>query len=233
MLKSKPFIIGSVAVFAVAEAIMGYFIQKVSGIDYAVLTLSSVFLACAFCALWFNKSFNWIFTFTALCFTVFADLFLTDLIRYEYKQSIAMVFFTCVQICYFLRIYFNQTDKRQKIIHVSVRAGLSVFAIVLTAVVLKENANFLSLISMFYFANLAANIVFSFMQFKLNPLFPIGLTLFSFCDILIGLEMLDNFMTIPETSFINKINDVQINLAWAFYVPSQTLISLSSIKYKN
>ena len=103
------------------------------------------------------------------------------------------------------------------------------FARVLTAVVLKENANFLSLISMFYFANLAANIVFSFMQFKLNPLFPIGLTLFSFCDILIGLEMLDNFMTIPETSFINKINDVQINLAWAFYVPSQTLISLSSI----
>ena len=138
------------------------------------------------------------------------------------------IYFTC----YFLRIFINQT-KKEKIVHLSIRIPVFLFAVILTAIVLKENTNFLSLISLFYYANLLVNVVFAFIKFKKAPLLAIGLLLFSLCDVFVGLSRIDGFMHIPDGSLIYQIKNVPLNMAWLFYVPSQTVLALSTIKNTN
>ena len=140
-----------------------------------------------------------------------------------------MCFFVGTQTCYFIRLFINQT-KKERLIHIIVRLCFSAFAVILTALVLKENTNFLSLISLFYYANLIVNIVFAFIQVKVSPIFAIGLLLFSFCDIFVGLSLIGDFISLSQNSIIHQINAIPLNMAWLFYVPSQTLLALSTIK---
>ena len=225
MHKNKNFKIISLAIFFVAEIILGIFIQKTSGTAYGITTLSSVVLSCAVVGIFYRRTDLHLLTLIALITTVCADFFLCGLIEFENDRVVAMVFFCVTQICYFLRIYANQKYTSVKRLHLIFRITLPAVAIIVTLIVLKENANSLAIISMFYFANLVLNVVYSFIQFKIAPLFAIGLLLFSFCDVLIGLNVLGEFMTIPDGSLIQKINDVNVNLAWVFYVPSQSLIA--------
>ncbi len=220
-----PFIIA----FCVIEGVLGYFIQINSGKTYSVLSISSIVLAFLFCLLLFKKDTSHILTIFALFFTVCADFLLCGLVDFTFIKELAMCFFVGTQACYFLRLFSNQTIKQRKI-HLIIRICFSAFAIFLTAIILKENTNFLSLISLFYYANLLLNVIFSFIQFKLSPLFAIGLLLFSFCDVFVGLGMIENFISIPDGSIIKTINSIELNMAWLFYVPSQTLLSLSTIK---
>ena len=44
--------------------------------------------------------------------------------------------------------------------------------------------------------------------------------------------MMDSYISVSTQSFIYKLLDVDFNLAWVFYVPSQTLIGLSLAKFK-
>ena len=88
-------------------------------------------------------------------------------------------------------------------------------------------ADAVAIVSMFYYANLLVNIVFAFCQPHVTRLLAIGLTLFILCDTLIGLSCLDAYVAISEDSFIWKLIHPGFDLAWAFYLPSQTLIALS------
>ena len=225
MQKSNIFTYSFLAAFIAAEIVLGYFIQKVSGVTYSILTLVSVVIACAFVGVFYKRNFSCTLTLIALINTVIADFFLCGLIDFENIRVVAMIFFCVTQICYFLRLYNNQKFTREKRLHLLLRVILSITVIVVTLLVLKENANALAVISTFYFTNLLLNIVYAFIQIKNAPLFAIGLLLFSLCDVLIGLNVLDEFLPIPDGSLIQKINDVDINLAWVFYVPSQTLIA--------
>ncbi len=81
---------------------------------------------------------------------------------------------------------------------------------------------------MLYYANLLTNIVFAFRNFKTAPTFAIGLLLFAFCDLLVGFTMLDLYLPVTESSIVYKLTHCDLNLIWVFYVPSQTLIALSS-----
>ncbi len=230
LLKAKnltPFII----VFCLIEGVLGFFIQKLNGTLYSSVSFSSIILAFLFCFLLLKREFYHIITVFALFFTVCADFLLCGLVDFPFIKELAMCFFVGTQTCYFLRLYFNQQQK-QRTIHVIVRVVFSVFALTLTAIVLKENTNFLSLISLFYYANLIVNVVFAFIQVKRSPLLAIGLLLFALCDVFVGLGMIENFITIPDGSIIQRINNINLNMAWLFYVPSQTLLALSTIKSK-
>lgn len=222
-----PFIIG----FCIIEGVLGYFIQTTSNVLYSIFSISSIILAFLFCLFLFQKDLAHKLTVFALLFTLFADFFLCGLVDFPLIRELAMCFFVGAQTCYFLRILSFQTKKERKI-HIIVRIIFSLFAVILTAIVLKENTNFLSLISLFYYANLIINVIFSFIQFKIYPLFAIGLLLFSCCDVFVGLNMLEDFIFIPDGSIIHLINDIDLNMAWLFYVPSQTLLALSTIKWK-
>ncbi len=89
----------------------------------------------------------------------------------------------------------------------------------------------LSLVSLFYYANLLVNIVVAFIQMKRSPLFAIGLLLFLMCDTVIGLNvMAELYIPSFSESGLYAVLNPEFNLAWAFYVPSQTIITLSLIE---
>ena len=161
--------------------------------------------------------------------TVLADLFLV--VIKPMMQLHAMIFFSLTQICYFIIIYLNQENTNKKVIHLIIRITITGISLLATVLVLKENTDALSLISLFYYANLISNIIFSFTINEINIIFSIGLILFACCDLLIGLNiMASSYLPIEEGTLLYFLAHPGFNLAWIFYVPSQVLLSLYSLK---
>lgn len=217
------------SIFVIIEITFSILIQITSGDINTILSFSTIVLACIFPLLFMNRNRNYIYTQIGLVCTVCADLFLV-VIEPMY-QIPAMCFFSITQICYFLRIYFNQPSNKQKLIHLLIRIIMIVLVLSITTIVLKDKTDFLSIISMFYYTNLIMNIIFATIQYKKSLLFPIGLLLFACCDLLIGLDVLDSlYLEIKEGTFLSFLCNPGFNLAWVFYVPSQMFIALSMVE---
>lgn len=166
----------------------------------------------------------------ALFFTVISDVFLV--LVQPRIQWLAMTTFSICQLLYFALILSRVNAKNLKW-HAIVRVIVVVSVIVVTACVLREKTDYLSLISMFYFSNLICNVVEAFIQIKINPIFAIGFLFFLFCDFFVGLNSaVGVYIFVSESSFIYKLAFPPINLAWLFYIPSQTLITLSMFDFK-
>ena len=226
MLNSKKSYLVATVIFAVAQIILSIFIQKTTGTTYGILTVGAIALCFLFVLINYDRSFVSKITIFAMSMTLIADFFLSGLVNFEGTQIIAMCFFCIVQGCYFIRVFHNQT-RLQRLIHLIVKVLATITALILTIIVLGENTNALALIAVFYFSQLIVNIIYAFIQIKISVLLPIGLLLFAFCDIFIGLDVLSTMMTIPDGSIIDQINNIGVNLAWVFYLPSQALLAIS------
>lgn len=167
----------------------------------------------------------------AMAFTLVSDVFLVLIYHNTgsiVDQSIGMTTFSLAQLSYFVYIYLNSSDKKLKLIHCLVRVGACVFLIALTLIVLKDNVNYLAIITMFYFANLLLNAIFSFIIRPKNLALAIGFIFFICCDIFVAALAVEGlFITISEQSILYWFAHPPINFAWLFYTISQTLISLS------
>ena len=226
MLNTKKSYIVATTLFVVAQIILSVFIQLTRDVTYGILTVSSVSLACIFVLVNYKRK-GWFLLALAFINTVIADTFLSGLALLDFNQIIAMCFFIVVQSCYFLILYTNHTTVKQKVIHVIVRSAVSIIAVLLTVLVLKEKTNALVIIAMIYFANLLVNVVYAFIQIRLSLLLPIGLLLFVLCDIFIGISVLYQMFPFPTDSFLYTLNTFISNPAWMFYVPSQTILALT------
>lgn len=214
----------TLCVFIIIEILLGVIIQLSDDLPYKILTVLSITVAVLGATIFFRKNVRYYYMLTALVFTLFADFLLSELITFNGLKTVSMIFFSITQLCYFARLYLYQKNQNAKKLHLIARATLIIIAIIVTIGVLKEKTNTLALISLFYFANLVINVIVAFTQFKQAPLFAVGLLLFSCCDIVIGLLQLDNFLPLPTDSFVYVLDKSPINLAWFFYVPSQTCI---------
>ena len=183
------------------------------------------FLYSVFCFLFVEKSKSYFFTQLALIFTVFADLFLVWFGAED--QLSGMIFFFGTQMSYFLRIFLEESNPKTRKIHLIVRISASILISFATCVVLGENTDAVAIISLLYFANLAINTIFAFVNFKRSPLLAIGLTFFVLCDIFVGIATMGAYIHIAEGSLAYKILNSGVNWAWIFYVPSQTLLAIS------
>ena len=231
MLNKTKFKLPIIICFLVCQLVLGILVQTTQGKANAAISFACVVLACLFVALFFEHSKSYYLTQTGLACTVMADLFLVVLS--PIKQLPAMIFFSVTQLCYFVRLYLMENDAKKRRIHLIVRMSLIVIAIALTIIVLRDKTDALSIVSLFYYANLIVNIAFAFTQFKKCPLFAIGLLLFLLCDTVVGLDvMASDYLPISEGSFIYKLLNTNLNLAWIFYVPSQALIGISLAKFK-
>lgn len=228
MNKLKTIIISSV--FITLEIILGTLIQFTTDNLNIIFSYASIIIAATFPLLFMNHK-NYLFIQIGLLFTAFADLFLVVIT--PMLQIPAMICFTITQICYFIKLYFNQSSQKEKTIHLVIRGFFSVLIIIITFIVLKDNTDFLSVISTFYYINLLINIIYAFKQKDKSLLFPIGLLLFACCDLQVGLIVLNSsYINIENNPIINFIVDPPLNLVWLFYVPSQTLIALSILNDK-
>ena len=76
-------------------------------------------------------------------------------------------------------------------------------------------------------------ILFEVMQKKvLVNILAIALVCFAVCDTFIGFANIGPYMSISEGSLIYKLLSSEIDIAWAFYVPSQALLSISLLTQK-
>ncbi len=224
MLKNKSKIITVSLIFIILELLLGVLIQiKIEGLT-KYLSFSSVLLSCLFALLFFNDSNVYKLTQAGLLFTLSADIFLV-LLNAENKV-LAMCFFSVTQICYFLLLYMR--DEKFRKIHIITRFTIITAAVIFTIIILGKRTDILSLISVFYFSNLTVNIIWAFSEWQQSKLLPLGLLLFSFCDIFIGFSALSSlYFPIPEGTLFYFFAHPGFNIAWMFYVPSQTLIALS------
>ena len=225
MIKNKKLLSASIGAFFAVEIALGILLHTSSGDRVRWFSFASVVLACLFCTVFAERSRAYLFTQLALVCTVCADYFL--IITPERQQLPAMIFFSVAQLSYFMRLYIYDENKPRRVWHVASRAAVSVLAVILTFAVLGSSADAVAVISMFYYANLIINIIFAFAEFRKNSIFAIGLLLFAFCDALIGFAFLDGYLAIPADSVIYKIVYPGFDLAWAFYLPSQALLSVS------
>lgn len=225
----KKYILPAICVFIAVEAVLSILIQVIGGMANSIISFLSIVLCFFFHLLFFKRDVFWISTQIGLLTTVCADCFLVLLSPRE--QLLGMLFFSVTQVCYFLRIYYSQTSKKEQLLHVLLRLGCIVLIIAITVLILGKSTDALAIISVIYYANLIVNIAFAFRQGKEYRIFAIGLLLFSLCDLSVGLSVLDEiYINIPNESFLYRIVHPGFNLAWLFYVPSQALIALSNIK---
>ena len=217
----------ALVIFFLIQLVNGYFIQISSGKLCDVISFGGVVFAFLFALMLFDKSVDWLLCTLGLFFTVIADWNLVILI--PMRQLPAMYAFNAVQILYFIRIFRTHApDGKIKRVHIAVRVVMASVALAACAAVLGEKTDLLSMISLFYYANLLCNVVFSFVEFRKMPLFAIGLLCFAFCDLFVGLGMIEEYMTVSRDSLVYKLTHTDLNMAWVFYVPSYTLIAMSA-----
>lgn len=154
----------------------------------------------------------------AMALTAVADLFLLVL---DSHYFLGVAVFCCVQALYLWQI--RRCGGWSKICCIAVRIALVVacLSVVWAAGLMTP----LTALSALYFSQLLGNAAESWsVRCALSWRFPLGLTLFVFCDICVGLH---NLPTVGETRPIEVILLVTFAM-WVFYLPSQILLALSA-----
>lgn len=195
-----------------------------------VLTFLSVITSFVFSILMISQKKQAFLTSFALLFTVISDVFL--MLVHPIKQDVAMTTFSIAQLLYCYRLLVEMNREKERVIHLIVRAVLCAVIEIIAIIVVGTSFDVIVALSVFYFANLVMNLLSSFRKFDASPYLAIGFLCFIMCDVVVGLSMaVDVYLTIPETSIFYNIAHPQVNLVHMFYVPSQTLIALSTTNY--
>lgn len=220
----RTFFFSATALFVAIEIALGIALQVTSGRTVAACSFASVILACLFCTLFAKKSADYALTQAALVLTVCADYFL---VWSEPQIHLpAMLFFLLAQLCYAARLY-HMADRKERRAQWISRTALCLAVLIVTMSVLQEKTDALALVSMLYYANLILNLLFSCFRFRSRAFLAIGFLLFLLCDTVIGLDLMNAYLPIPEDALLYRIIRPGFNLAWMFYLPSQVLLALS------
>lgn len=142
----------------------------------------------------------------AMAFTLLADLFLLVL---NSHYEIGLLCFIVVQMTY---LYFLGNINKGYFNMFLLARGFFIMAGILISL-LYMKVTILNVLVIIYFFNLVFNAIQSYVCNQ--KMFFIGLLLFIFCDICVGIHN------------INTTNNIATFLMWIFYLPSQVLIVLS------
>ncbi|MBR6782437.1 MAG: hypothetical protein IKM33_04495 [Clostridia bacterium] len=224
MLRRKPALLLSVSLFFTAETILGILFQTGFG-NGAHLRYATVVLACLFCVLFAERTWDYLLTQLALVATVCADFFLV--LPPAPNQLPGMLFFSVAQLSYAACLALSERRPRLLRAQLWLRGILSVVALAATVAVLGKRTDAIALVSVFYYANLILNLIFAWTQLPRRSLMAAGLTLFLCCDTVIGLAFLDGYLPISQAFVVYRIIYPGFDLAWAFYLPSQMLLAVS------
>lgn len=215
------------AVFITAEAVLCILVQLVGG---ALLSFSAVAVAFLYVINSPRRSFAYILGATALLFTVLADVCLV--LSNPINQLLGMVFFNITQLFYFVLVLFLERSNTVRRVHHTVRL-LSLFAVsIISAVILGTKTDALSVISVIYYTNLIVNIIFAFILTRgggkvTRFLLPTGLLFFALCDLFVGFAEIAPYFTITVGTLLHFLANPTFNIAWLFYIPSQTILAVS------
>ena len=105
----ERYLIVTSLLFVITEIIFTVLVQKVSGEANKYISYSSIVIACLFLLLFAEKTWEYLFAQVGLILTLCADYFLV--LPDDIKQFPAMIFFSVVQLAYFMRIYLSTERK--------------------------------------------------------------------------------------------------------------------------
>jgi hypothetical protein len=167
-----------------------------------------------------------ILIFLAMLFTLGADYHLVA--SEEINRMAGMIFFIGTQVCIFLHLFLRESDEKLRKIHLSVRLSLIALLVLASFIVLGNSADALAIVSLIYYANLLTSMIFAPREKSGGKLLCMGLVFFALCDINVGLVVLhDLYGGFEEGSFLYLLTHSGVDLAWIFYIPSQTIIPLT------
>ena len=145
------------------------------------------------------------------------------------QQLWGMVFFLAAQIFYAVFLHSAQKNKYLLI----GRILLVLLVEVIAGIILKDKLDLLAIVSVCYYVNLIMNMLTAFSKFRQHPLLAIGFAFFILCDTIIGLQVAaEGYLPIGTDTLLYQVLFIDFNLAWVFYLPSQVLIALSTIRHK-
>ncbi|MGN1103418.1 MAG: lysoplasmalogenase family protein [Candidatus Coproplasma sp.] len=156
----------------------------------------------------------------ALFFTAVSDLFILVLDKY---YEIGLATFIIVQSLYLYRLYAERLNK----IFITLAARIAVTVALIVTFAVLGMLNLLVAECAIYITMLVCNVVDAFIICRKsinNLLFAIGLLLFLGCDICVGLHNFSSVLNVALPIWLVEFVAVAI---WAFYLPSQVLITLS------
>lgn len=156
----------------------------------------------------------------ALGVTLLADLFLLVLGRW-YLAGVGA--FCVVQALYFVRLRRLRGGR----VWPRLLLRLALSAAVLLVAERFSALEPLTVLSVFYFTQLAANALESLFPGRRYAAFSAGLVLFVCCDLCVGLQNLSAFLPVSGHGGLFAFARVGM---WLFYLPSQVLITLSAGK---
>lgn len=214
-----------VALFVAVEATLGVLLQTLPGRAADACRFGAIILCCSFCLLFIRHSHAYILTQLALLCTVGADYFLVW--SQPMVQLPAMLVFLAAQSAYAARLHLTDPCRARRRVQGWTILALGAVVLVITRLVLGTNTDALAVVSMLYYTVLVLNVVFAMTRIRSNPLLAIGLVLFLCCDTVIGLDMMDAYLPIPSDALLYRVIHPGFDLAWACYLPSQVLITLS------
>lgn len=217
-------------IYLIIQVILGILCQtQIEHINY-ISCYICVILSFLMCFFFFEKSNKYIFTQLGLFFTVVADYFL---VIEDDHYLLAMSVFLLAQISYAIKIYFELETKKERLIYLIIRLTCILLSILLPLIILGENNDLLTIISVNYYVLLVISMVYAFIlckKDKFNLIFAIGLLLFVCCDFFVAINNFDSYFDVSYDSLIYKIIYHDINFSWIFYVPSQTLLGISLLE---
>ena len=209
---------GITAAFLALEAVL-YICILTCGGQLLVATSYASIVACCVFGLVMGKRENVFLKFGLLC-TVGADFCLV--VCSPIQQLWGMVFFLAAQMLYGLQL--GGRPWRWWL-----RGAVSLIALAVTTLVLKENTDALALVSVCYYGNLILNLVYAFLN--KDRMLGIAFILFLLCDRVIGLQVAaGGYLPIGEGTALYRLLFSGFNLAWFFYLPSQVLLAMRTKK---
>ena len=228
-IKHKKRLIAAVVGFAALQMLFVYFMYNVA---FSLFSYICVISSCLFCAMLSDGSRSWLFTQLGLLGTLGADFFLVFLP--VQRRAAGMIFFCGVQIFYFMRIYLEDGNKVRRHVNLILRTVASISLLIITPIVLGSRVDAVSVLSMFYYANLACNVLFAFLNYRSSRIFAIALLAFILSDTLLGFQYLGDYFLIPRGSFVYYAIYYGKRVCYPFYILSQMLmpISMASRKLK-
>ena len=184
--------------------------------QYALVILCFAF-ACGYRC----DSLDGILSLLALLCTAGADFFLVALKEEQWIPGMAV--FCCAQLFWAIRLVILE-DRR--IAH-GVTWAFTCATFLIVAIILGRGADTLLLLAAVYGSLLVTTVLFSWLSPR-NLLFTLGMTLFLGCDLFVAVNNAALYLDLNAYPVLRALHDIPFNMMWAFYGPSQMLLSLSA-----
>lgn len=227
--------------FVVLEIILYFSFLFLDSLNlYTMISNDIKFVAIVNCfvfvLVWFirNKEKSILIMLFILCFTVLADVFLL----FTQKDEIGIFFFIIVQILYSLKLKSMCKDNC-KIYMLEFFAVTFVWNIVILILKSKNDLTPVIVLASSYFVIFTANLIKSWFYVAkcknrtiIEISFVIGLLLFYFCDLNVGLHNIGDIGIELPSRLMEELSRISGILMWFFYLPSQVILSIHCVLYR-